>query len=93
MTHILDPNMAINPKYISTTAETNDGRRFTGILVAEDETSITLLLPAAARQMIARREIESLRAESRSLMPEGLEAAMQAQTLRDLIAFLQHGSE
>ena len=91
-THIIDPNMAINPKYISTTAELRDGRRLTGILVAEDEAGITLLLPAAARQAIAREEIRSLRTESRSLMPEGLEAAMQPRDLRDLIEFIQKGS-
>lgn len=88
-THILDPNMAINPKYVSTTAATRGGQRYTGILVAEDEASITLLLPAALRQKIPRSEIKSLRTEPRSLMPEGLEAAMEPQDLRNLIEFLQ----
>jgi putative membrane-bound dehydrogenase-like protein len=88
-THILDPNMAINPKYISTSVQTRAGQRFTGILVAEDELGVTLLLPAAARQPIPRKEIKSIRTESRSLMPEGLEAAMDPKKLRDLIEFLQ----
>ena len=88
-THILDPNMAINPKYISTTVETEKGQRHTGLLVADDEQGVTLLLPAATRLAIPRGEIKSIRTESRSLMPEGLEAALDAKKLRDLIAFLQ----
>ncbi|MFT5413304.1 MAG: hypothetical protein ACI9NC_006058 [Verrucomicrobiales bacterium] len=33
--------------------------------------------------------MKSIRTESRSLMPEGLEAAMDPKKLRDLIEFLQ----
>ena len=84
--------MAINPKYISTTAETKDGQRLSGILVAEDELSITLLLPAAARQTLQRKNIKTLRTEPRSLMPQGLEAAMKPQDMRNLVEFLQTGS-
>ncbi len=60
-------------------------------LVIEAELSITLLLPVAARQTVQRKNIKSLRTEPRSLMPEGLEAAMKPQDLRNLVEFLQAG--
>jgi hypothetical protein len=49
--------------------------------------------PAAARESVQRKELKSLRTESRSLVPEGLEAAMDPTKLRDLIEFLQNGIE
>jgi putative membrane-bound dehydrogenase-like protein len=89
LTHIIDPNMAINPKYATCTAQTKVGTQFTGILEKEDSLSISLLMPAGLRQTISRADIQTFRTLETSLMPEGLESAMTPQQVRDLIAFLQ----
>jgi hypothetical protein len=43
-------------------------------------------------QQILRSEIRSLVSSGRSLMPEGLEAAINEQAMADLIAFLAGGA-
>lgn len=87
--NILDPNMAINPNYISWALETRDGESINGILQAQSPQAVTLLLPQGRKVTIPRDNIRSLQSTTQSLMPEGLEAGMSPQDLRDLIAFLQ----
>jgi len=87
--NILDPNMAINPNYISYFVETDSGELETGILQAESAEAVTLLQAQGKKVVIPRRQIKRLEASGLSLMPEGLEAGMTAEELRDLIAFLQ----
>jgi putative membrane-bound dehydrogenase-like protein len=89
LTHILDPNMAINARYATCTVEKITGESVTGILQTEDTDALTLLLPLGQQQIILRPLIKSFRALSTSLMPEGLEAAFTPQSMRDLIAYLQ----
>lgn len=87
--NILDPNMAINPKYAAVQVETADGESVTGILAGESSDSITLLQAAGIRAVLPRSAIKTLKTSSTSLMPEGLEAGFTPSDLRDLIAFLQ----
>jgi putative membrane-bound dehydrogenase-like protein len=88
-THVLDPNMAINPGYVSCVVETSDGRAYTGLLSGETADAVTVLQPEGKGITIPRREIDEFRTLATSLMPEGLEKEMTPQQLRDLIAFLQ----
>jgi putative membrane-bound dehydrogenase-like protein len=87
--NILDPNMAINPKYLNWQVETKDGDLVTGIIDKETAESVTLLQPNEARSVIPRKNIASMKTSGTSLMPEGLEAGMTPAVLRDVIAFLQ----
>jgi putative membrane-bound dehydrogenase-like protein len=89
ISHILDPNMAINPAYLGYHVETGDDEILTGIIEAETEESITLLQAFGIRITLAREQIQLLEATDLSLMPEGLEAGLSPQDLRDLVAFLQ----
>lgn len=89
VSNILDPNMALNPLFVAFMAELADGEIETGILGPENAESVTLLQALGRKVEIPRARIKSLRSEGRSLMPEGLEAGMTPQDLRDLVAFLQ----
>ena len=89
VSNILDPNMAINPNYASSNVELNSGESETGILRAESPEAITLLQAMGKQKVIPRKNIKSMSSSGISLMPEGLEAAMTPQELRDLVAFLQ----
>lgn len=89
VSNILDPNMALNPRYITYEARTRDGEIETGILESETTDSVTLLQAQGLRRAWARADLERLTATNRSLMPEGLEAGLTPQDLRDLAAFLQ----
>ncbi len=87
--NILDPNMAINPGFISFLVETRDGDSHTGLLGAESNDSITLVQAAGQKVLLPRREIVRMESTGNSLMPAGLEEGRSPQDLRDLIAFLQ----
>ena len=89
LSNILDPNMAINPSYVSYTVDTISGEIESGILSSESAEAVTLLQAQGKKVVIPRREIKRLESSGLSLMPEGVEAGMTPADLRDLIAFLQ----
>ncbi|MEY2880953.1 MAG: hypothetical protein RLZZ15_3333 [Verrucomicrobiota bacterium] len=87
-THILDPNRACEDRYQLYAATMRDGRVWSGMLTEETAGSVTLRGLDGAARAIARGEIATLVASGRSLMPEGLEAAVSPQGMADLAAFL-----
>lgn len=89
VSNILDPNMALNPSFVSVNCETRDGELHTGLLASESANAIVLKQPQGLKETIARSQIVKLEYTGNSLMPEGLEAAMTPQELRDVVAFLQ----
>jgi len=91
LTHILDPNRAVEDRYIFYTAATQDGRSLAGMLSSESGSSLTMIGLDGAEQTILRSEIRALVNSGRSLMPDGLEAALNEQAMADLIAFLAGG--
>jgi putative membrane-bound dehydrogenase-like protein len=91
--HILDPNRAIEDKYMLYTVTTNDGRTLGGLLAAEAGNSLTLLGIDGAEQVILRNGVKSVASLRRSLMPEGLEATLTPQAMADLVAFIGRRGE
>jgi putative membrane-bound dehydrogenase-like protein len=89
LSNILDPNMAINPAYVSYTAEWSPDEVATGIMQSETPAAVTLLQAQGIRVVIPRAKLQRLESSGLSLMPEGLEVGLTPQQLRDLIAFLQ----
>jgi putative heme-binding domain-containing protein len=85
---ILDPNQAIESRYISYTAATKNDRELTGVISTETPTSITLKAPGGAEEIVLRNDLTSLTSSGLSLMPEGLEKALDHQAMADLIAYL-----
>ncbi len=88
MLHLLDPNREVPPRYFTVIASTTGGETFAGISAAESPASLRLLMPGGNEKVIPRDQLKSLERSSRSLMPEGLEAAWNDQQLADLLAFL-----
>lgn len=89
LSNILDPNMAINPSYVSYNAELESGELESGILQSESAEAITLLQAQGKKVVVPRQNLKRLESSGLSLMPEGLEAGLTPENLRDLIAFLQ----
>src|SRR5690606_29237546 len=79
--HILAPNQAVESRYVLYTASTNDGRALSGMVTAEAGNSVTLLGVDGVEQVILRSELKSLSGTGRSLMPDGLEAAIDFQAM------------
>jgi putative heme-binding domain-containing protein len=85
---ILDPNRAVEDRYLAYTARTGSGREFTGLIAAESANSLTLRSANGVEAVFLRSELESLEGTRRSLMPEGFEHSLEADEWPDLIAFL-----
>jgi putative membrane-bound dehydrogenase-like protein len=88
---ILDPNRAVEARYISYLATMKNGVTYTGVLTSETGSSITLIGTEGKPQTILRKDLDELTSTGKSLMPEGLEKEIQTQDLADLIAFLRAG--
>ena len=86
---MLDPSASIDARYSTYVAETKDGRTVLGILVGETATNITLHDQANQKHSLLRGDIKSLTSTGRSLMPDGLEAALTHQELADIIAYVR----
>jgi putative heme-binding domain-containing protein len=89
LTALLDPNAAVEGRFVAYQVETTDGETYVGLLGDENASAITIVQPNAIKQRIGRASIKSLTSSRLSLMPEGLEQGMTAQDVADLIAFVQ----
>jgi putative membrane-bound dehydrogenase-like protein len=86
---ILDPNRAVEARYVSYSATTKSGQIFNGLLATETGSSITLTAADGKQHAIARADLDELVSTGKSLMPEGLEKDMSHQEMADLLAFLK----
>ncbi|HVW00936.1 MAG TPA: c-type cytochrome, partial [Planctomycetaceae bacterium] len=86
---MLDPNRAVESKFLAYTAVTRDGKSASGMLASETGGSITLVGPEAKSVTIPRDELEELVSSSKSLMPEGIENDLKPQDIADLLAMLR----
>jgi putative membrane-bound dehydrogenase-like protein len=88
---ILDPNRAVETRYINYVALTRTGLTLTGVLSSETGNSITLVGPEGKEQVILRKDLEELVSSNKSAMPEGLEKDLKPQDIADLIAHIRSG--
>ena len=89
LTGILDPNQAIESRYLAYSATTKDGRTFSGVVVAETANTLTLRAPGGAEQALQRTDLQEFAGLGRSPMPEGLEQVITPQQMADVISFLR----
>ncbi len=86
---ILDPNRAVEARYVGYSATTKGGRIFTGVLASETGNSITLIAADGKKETILRGDLDELTSSGKSAMPEGLEKEIKADDMADLIAHLR----
>ncbi len=85
---ILDPNRAVEARYVGYLAVTRSGREVSGIITSETPNNLTLRTTDAREETLLRAELEDLSSSGLSLMPEGFETALSPQDLADLISAL-----
>jgi len=85
---ILDPNRAVEQRYLTHTLRTKDGKEHIGMLAEETANSVTLKL-AGATEVILRTDIEKQTTGTRTLMPEGLESVLKPQDVADILAWMR----
>lgn len=89
LTNILDPNREVAPNFLLYIVETNDNRILSGIITNETPASVSLKGADGVEQSVPRSEVKSLKSAGVSLMPEGVEAAVNPQQMADLMAFIR----
>jgi putative heme-binding domain-containing protein len=86
--NIVDPNAVVWDQYKATYFETKDDQLISGVVVMENESTVTIQTPLG-KTTLPRNEIVSRRKSALSLMPEGLLEGFHEDELVDLIAYLQ----
>lgn len=90
LTHILDPNFAIQPNYTNYIVVDRGGRIYDGLLAGESAAAVTLR-GEGGNVTIPRGRIAEMRASAVSLMPEGFANDLSRRDLADVIAYLRAG--
>lgn len=85
---IVDPNREVQPAYLATTVDTTDEESITGLAEPETAAGIVVKQASGVRQSIPRTRIRQVKAEGKSIMPEGFETTLTQQQLADILAAL-----
>ena len=88
LSNVFDPSLAIAPVYQVTTVVTLDGRNLTGLVTEDGPQRVVLKMAGEGVETVARGNIKYSHVSKLSMMPEGLENAMDRQDIADLFAFL-----
>src|SRR5262249_39982702 len=88
MVAILDPNQAVEARFVNYNAVTKSDRELSRIIAAETPNSVTLRTAGGTEETILRSDLKELTASGLSLMPEGFEKTLKPQDLADLISFI-----
>jgi putative heme-binding domain-containing protein len=88
LSDILDPNRMFEARWSAYSIETKDGRTLSGLIQSETSDNIVLAMMGGAKETIPRSAIQDMKSLDRTLMPDGLEAAISKEQMSDLIAFL-----
>ncbi|HXJ72238.1 MAG TPA: c-type cytochrome, partial [Candidatus Dormibacteraeota bacterium] len=86
---ILDPNRAVEDRYLNYLVRTKAGDEYSGLLAGETANNITLISASGAKEVLFRSEIASLNSTRLSLMPEGFEQFLKPPDLADLLAYIE----
>jgi len=86
---MLEPSRNIDEKFRQVIVELDDGTSRTGIVVAEDAATLTILTGTPAKeQKIGKKSIDARRASPVSLMPSGVLNTLDKEQILDLLAYL-----
>jgi putative membrane-bound dehydrogenase-like protein len=90
LTAMLDPNRAVEDKFVGYLVVTVDGLTHVGMIGEESGTAITLRLADGKTATVLRTDIEELQSTGKSHMPEGLEKDLAKQDFADLIEYVRN---
>jgi putative heme-binding domain-containing protein len=85
---ILAPSAGISHSFEAYAARTTDDEVVTGLLVSDTAEGVTIKDAKGIERTIARKDLEQLKKQDKSLMPENLQETMSEQGLVDLVEYL-----
>ena len=68
---------------------TDSGRTYSGLVIRDTAESVTIQQNTGDPITVSRNEVEELIPSTVSIMPKGLEEALTAQQIADIVAWLQ----
>lgn len=87
--NMLDPSATVGAEYRTSVIVLKDGRVLTGIVATKNDRTLTLQT-AQERQTLAVSDIEEIKPQTTSLMPDGQLQTLSEEKVRDLVSYLQH---
>ena len=87
---ILDPNRVVDSNYFAYSLVTQAGVVHTGLVASETPSAVSLRQPEGKTLRVLRADIEVLKSNGISLMPEGLEKNVNPGQMADLLSFLKN---
>lgn len=90
--NILDPSASVGAEFRTVIVLLEDDRVVNGVIVEQTDRTVTIQT-SQEREVIDRREIDSMKQSTTSLMPDGLIQNMTVDQVRDLFAYLMHSSQ
>jgi putative membrane-bound dehydrogenase-like protein len=85
---ILDPNRAVEDKFVNYSLTTTDGSAVYGVIADESANTVTIRQADGSTRPIPRNEIAMMNSSGISLMPEGFEKILTKPQIGDLLAYL-----
>lgn len=86
--NILNPNKEVAPQFQAFTFELKNGEMLVGMIESESAEEVTMKMPGGLRRTFPRNQVQSMKGLGQSLMPEGLEASLTVDEMRDLLSYL-----
>lgn len=86
--NITDPNASINPDAVGYTVTLKDGTAVVGTRLGETEAELQIAQPGGAVAKLKKADVARTEPMTTSLMPAGLDKALSAEELRDLMTYL-----
>ncbi len=90
---IMYPSKVVSDQYTGLELELDDFSTVTGMVVGENESTLTLITVHGERMEIPRETITKQTITEKSIMPEGLLNTMSLRDLVNLVYFLENGAE
>ncbi|MBI2948946.1 MAG: c-type cytochrome [Verrucomicrobia bacterium] len=92
---LIEPSKVINERYRNFEFELKNGDSVAGLIVKEDEASVTIQSGSseALIQILRRADIQTRKPQGSSLMPMGLLSQCSKEQILDLLAFIRAGGK
>ncbi|HET6881033.1 MAG TPA: PVC-type heme-binding CxxCH protein [Pirellulales bacterium] len=87
LSNVIDPSAVVSKDYVMSVLALADGRTLNGVVVNQNESSVTVQT-AQAKEVVPRGDIEERMPSKLSLMPDGLLQPLSPADIADLFAYL-----
>jgi putative heme-binding domain-containing protein len=85
---IIEPSKKVDPKYVTTTILTNDGKIDIGFILSKTKDSVTMLMAGGKQETIRTEDIDQMAETKQSSMPENLASTLAPSEFLDVVEYL-----